>query len=58
MKTVRNYYNKEIQFQGTLEECERWILDRAEKWESVICRIWTEDNGVCYDVGELYIITD
>lgn len=44
MKTVRNYYNKEIQFQGTFEECERWILDRAEK-RGRVCDLSYLDRG-------------
>lgn len=72
MKIVRNYYNYEILFEGTFEECYLWIINQAkERIEeslpkkqkqgdfSIRCRTWIEDDGVCYDiVGEVYKITD
>ena len=57
MKTVYKAYNRRVAFEGTADECWKWIMDQAFTMDDgrKIYRTWQENGDTYYDVGTIYI---
>ena len=57
MKTVYEYYTHRVAFEGTVDECWKWIMDQAFTMDDgrKIFRTWEENGEMVYDVGNVYI---
>ena len=57
MKTVYKAYNRRVAFEGTADECLKWIMDQAFTMDDgrKIYRTWQENGDTYYDVGYVYI---
>ena len=57
MKTVYEYYTPRVAFEGTADECWKWIMDQAFTMDDgrKIFRTWEENGDTVYDVGNVYI---
>ena len=57
MKTVYEAYNRRVAFEGTADECWKWIMDQAFTMGDgrKIYRTWQENGDTYYDVGSVYI---
>lgn len=55
---VYSAYDRRVVFEGTAEECRKYIFSQAETKLSdgrVICRYWTMDGDMYWDVGPVFI---
>ena len=57
MKTVYKYPTRRVAFEGTADECWKWIMDQAFTMNDgrKIFRTWEENGETVYDVGNVYI---
>ena len=59
-KTVYDAYTRCVVFEGTEQECWKWILDQGYKMDDgrIIYRMWTEDGDRFIDVGKVFIFNE
>lgn len=57
MKTVYEAFTRRVAFEGTTDECWKWIMDQAFTMDDgrKIFRTWQENGDTYYDVGHVYI---
>ena len=57
MGTVYDAFTRRIVFEGTADECLKWIMDQAFTMDDgrKIFRTWEENGEMVYDVGNVYI---
>lgn len=59
-KTVYDAYTRCVVFEGTTEECWKWIFDHGYKMAngSIIYHTWNENGDRFIDVGEVFIFNE
>ena len=57
MGTVYDAFTRRIVFEGTVDECLKWIMDQAFTFEDgrKLYRTWQENGDCYYDVGTVYV---
>lgn len=60
MSKVYNYNTREIAFEGTPEECRKWIVSQGFHMPDgrIIYRTWKEGRSTIYDVGKVYALDE
>lgn len=59
-KTVYDAFTREVVFEGTIEECWKWIFDHGYKTNDgrIIYHTWNEGKDRFIDVGEIFIFNE
>lgn len=61
MNTVYNYWDRTVAFEGTNDECRKWLLEQGFHMKDgrIIFRNWTEDGDKIWDMdGKVYIFNE
>ena len=58
--TVYEAFSRRVAFEGTAQECWKWILDQGYKMDDgrILYRMWIEGGDRFIDVGRVYIFNE